>query len=149
MAVNGTPPMVTEALLNGVMRTGSSAKNSKSWLIMTPQSVGLAGSRLSVGKLSGRRGLQGKLHELGHEIEGDALDRVYRQAIALADAKKEVTDADLVALVEAEVTGAAADEASMADSPVRLEGWSVSSSKDARSSAARTRSSTTSSLRPA
>ena len=31
-------------------------------------------SRLSVGKLSGRRGLQGKLKELGHELDGDALD---------------------------------------------------------------------------
>ena len=74
-------------------------KNALTYEIMTPQSVGLSGSRLSVGKLSGRRGLQGKLHELGHELEGEALDHVYRQAIALADAKKEVTDADLIALV--------------------------------------------------
>ena len=75
-------------------------KNPLTYEIMTPQSVGLSGSRLSVGKLSGRRGLQGKLHELGYELEGEALDAVYREAIALADAKKEVTDADLVALVE-------------------------------------------------
>ena len=33
-------------------------------------------------------------------MEGDALDALYRDAIALADAKKEVTDADLLALVE-------------------------------------------------
>ena len=62
---------------------------------MTPQSVGLTGSQLTIGKLSGRRGLQGKLQELGYELEGEALDEVYRQAVALADAKKEVTDADL------------------------------------------------------
>ena len=67
---------------------------------MTPQSVGLTGSQLTIGKLSGRQGLQGKLHELGHDLEGEALDAVYREAIALADAKKEVTDADLLALVE-------------------------------------------------
>ena len=67
---------------------------------MTPQSVGLTGSQLTIGKLSGRRGLQGKLRELGHDLEGDALDTIYRQAIELADAKKEVTDADLLALVE-------------------------------------------------
>jgi 2-isopropylmalate synthase len=102
-------------------------KNALTYEIMTPQSVGLSGSRLSVGKLSGRRGLQGKLHELGHELEGEALDHVYRQAIALADAKKEVTDADLIALVAAHVSGADA-EASPADAPVRLEGWSISSS---------------------
>jgi 2-isopropylmalate synthase len=106
-------------------------KNALTYEIMTPQSVGLSGSRLSVGKLSGRRGLQGKLHELGHDLEGEALDRVYRQAIALADAKKEVTDADLVALVEAQASGAGAAgaETAVAESPVRLEGWSVSSSK--------------------
>ncbi len=104
-------------------------KNALTYEIMTPQSVGLAGSRLTVGKLSGRRGLQGKLHELGVDLEGDALDRVYRQAIALADAKKEVTDADLMAVVEAQSAGAGTTEDAVSDAPVRLEGWSVSSSK--------------------
>ena len=67
---------------------------------MTPQSVGLSGSQLTIGKLSGRKGLQEKLHDLGYDVEGDALDVLYREAIALADLKKEVTDADLLALVE-------------------------------------------------
>ena len=75
-------------------------KNPLTYEIMTPQSVGLSGSTLSIGKLSGRRGLQGKLRELGHEVDGEALDAVYRAAIALADSKKDVTDADLIALVE-------------------------------------------------
>ena len=75
-------------------------KNPLTYEIMTPQSVGLTGSQLTIGKLSGRKGLQGKLRELGHDLEGEALDTIYRQAIALADAKKEVTDADLLALVE-------------------------------------------------
>ena len=75
-------------------------KNPLTYEIMTPQSIGLTGSQLTIGKLSGRRGLQGKLRELGHEVDGERLDTVYRLAIALADAKKEVTDADLLALVE-------------------------------------------------
>ncbi len=75
-------------------------KNPLTYEIMTPQSVGLTGSQLTIGKLSGRRGLQGKLRELGHDLEGDALDTIYRQAIELADEKKEVTDADLLALVD-------------------------------------------------
>jgi 2-isopropylmalate synthase len=101
-------------------------KNPLTYEIMTPQSVGLAGSRLSVGKLSGRRGLQGKLRELGHDLEGEALDRVYRAAIALADVKKEVTDADLVALVEQQA--AEAGDAATAVPPVGLVGWNVTSS---------------------
>jgi 2-isopropylmalate synthase len=87
---------------------------------MTPQSVGLTGNTLSIGKLSGRRGLQGKLRELGHQLEGEALDTIYRQAIALADAKKDVTDADLLALVE--------QRASEVPASVELVGWSVTSS---------------------
>jgi 2-isopropylmalate synthase len=49
-------------------------KNPLTYEIMTPQSVGLAGSQLTIGKLSGRKGLQGKLHELGHDLEGEALE---------------------------------------------------------------------------
>ena len=101
-------------------------KNPLTYEIMTPQSVGLAGSRLSVGKLSGRRGLQGKLAQLGHDLDGDQLEFVYRAAIALAETKKEVTDADLVALVQQQAVDAEApgDGAGTA----RLEGWSVTSS---------------------
>ena len=76
-------------------------KNPLTYEIMTPESVGLAGSRLSIGKLSGRAGLAAKLRALGYTLAGEELNRVYTAAIALADAKKEVTDADLVALVEA------------------------------------------------
>ena len=95
-------------------------KNPLTYEIMTPQSVGLSGSSITIGKLSGRRGLSSKLSELGYELEGEALDAIYRQAIALADEKKEVTDDDLVALVEQR----------MAEVPqaVRLEGWNVTSS---------------------
>jgi 2-isopropylmalate synthase len=95
-------------------------KNPLTYEIMTPQSVGLTGNTLSIGKLSGRRGLQGKLRELGHQLEGEALDTIYRQAIALADAKKDVTDADLLALVE--------QRASEVPASVELVGWSVTSS---------------------
>ena len=95
-------------------------KNPLTYEIMTPQSVGLSGSQLTIGKLSGRRGLQGKLRELGHDIEGDALEALYRQAIALADMKKEVTDADLLALVE--------QRASEVPASVEIVGWSVTSS---------------------
>ena len=95
-------------------------KHPLTYEIMTPQSIGLTGSQLTIGKLSGRRGLQGKLKELGYELEGDALDLIYRQAIELADAKKEVTDADLLALVD--------QRAAEVPASVALIGWSVTSS---------------------
>ncbi|MDP2350504.1 MAG: 2-isopropylmalate synthase, partial [Chloroflexota bacterium] len=100
-------------------------KNPLTYEIMTPQSVGLSGSTLSIGKLSGRRGLQGKLRELGHEVASDELDEIYRAAIALADTKKEVTDADLLALVE--------QRKSDVPRSVELLGWSISSSSGGHS----------------
>jgi len=94
-------------------------KNPLTYEIMTPQSVGLSGSQLTIGKLSGRKGLAAKLAELGHEMEGDRLEAVYRAAIALADAKKEVTDADLLALVE--------QQSAEVPAAIELLGWSVTS----------------------
>jgi 2-isopropylmalate synthase len=99
-------------------------KNPLTYEIMTPQSVGLSGSQLTIGKLSGRRGLKEKLHTLGHEVDGEALDSVYAQVIALADAKKEVTDADLLAVLEQRTTAT--------PSTISLGGWSVTSSHGGR-----------------
>ena len=95
-------------------------KNPLTYEIMTPQSVGLSSNSITIGKLSGRKGIATKLAELGYDLEGEALDAIYRQAIELADEKKEVTDDDLVALVEQRVA-----EVPQA---VRLEGWNVTSS---------------------
>jgi 2-isopropylmalate synthase len=99
-------------------------KNPLTYEIMTPQSVGLSGSQLTIGKLSGRRGLREKLHSLGHEIDGGALDAVYAQVIALADAKKEITDGDLLAIVE--------QRATVVPNTICLQGWSVTSSHGGR-----------------
>jgi len=99
-------------------------KNPLTYEIMTPQSVGLSGSQLTIGKLSGRRGLREKLHTLGQEVEGEALDAIYAQVIALADAKKDVTDADLLAIVEQRATGTS--------DTICLAGWSVTSSHGGR-----------------
>jgi 2-isopropylmalate synthase len=100
-------------------------KNPLTYEIMTPQSVGLSGSQLTIGKLSGRKGLQKKLRDLGHDISGDALDVIYREAIALADLKKEVTDADLLALAQQRSDDVPAS--------IVLDGWSVTSSHGGRS----------------
>jgi 2-isopropylmalate synthase len=102
-------------------------KNPLTYEIMTPQSVGLLGSSITIGKLSGRRGLQSKLAALGHDLTGEALDALYREAIALADVKKELTDADLLALVDKRAaTGSAAT--------IELLDWSVASSRGGGSS---------------
>ncbi len=75
-------------------------KNPLTYEIMTPESVGLSGSTLTLGKLSGRAGFDERLRVLGVHVEPEELDALYAEAISLADQKKQVTDADLLALAE-------------------------------------------------
>jgi len=77
-------------------------KDADNFEIMTPESVGLAQSRLVLGKHSGRHALKVRLQELGYSMDGDALSQVFARFKELADAKKNVTDADLEALMEDE-----------------------------------------------
>jgi 2-isopropylmalate synthase len=74
-------------------------KNAATYEIMTPESVGLLQSQLVLGKHSGRHALKIRLQELGYNVEGDALNQVFARFKELADAKKNVTDADLQALM--------------------------------------------------
>lgn len=74
-------------------------KDAENFEIMTPESVGLSQSRLVLGKHSGRHALRVRLAELGYSVEGDALQQVFKRFKNLADAKKNVTDADLEALM--------------------------------------------------
>jgi len=101
-------------------------KNPLTYEILTPQSVGLAGSMITLGKLSGRRGLNERLRRLGIELEPAALDALYAEAIALADRKKQVTDADLIALAEHRTDAVPA--------LVRLEHWAAASRQGESSS---------------
>ncbi|HVU11134.1 MAG TPA: 2-isopropylmalate synthase, partial [Phototrophicaceae bacterium] len=80
-------------------------KNSSTYEIMTPESVGWSASKLVLGKHSGRHALKSRLQELGYNVDGDALNQVFERFKALADAKKTVTDADLQALVADEFHG--------------------------------------------
>jgi 2-isopropylmalate synthase len=78
-------------------------KNASTYEIMTPESVGWTQSRLVLGKHSGRHALKVRLNELGYAVEGDALNAVFARFKVLADAKKNVTDADLEALMTDEL----------------------------------------------
>ena len=73
--------------------------NPLTYEIMTPASVGLTANSIVLGKHSGRKALQHRLHELGHEVSGNELDVVYRRFTELADRKKSIYDQDLIALL--------------------------------------------------
>ncbi|MGE3313993.1 MAG: 2-isopropylmalate synthase [Planctomycetaceae bacterium] len=68
--------------------------------IMRPQDVGFVGTNLVLGKHSGRHAFRDRVVSLGYELDDQTLQRVFDDFIALADKKKEVYDADIVALID-------------------------------------------------
>ncbi|NOX60319.1 MAG: 2-isopropylmalate synthase [Planctomycetes bacterium] len=75
-------------------------KHAETYEIMKPETVGLTQSKLVLGKHSGRHALRLHLTEMGFEpFDDDELDRIFKRFKRLADKKKDVTEAELEALV--------------------------------------------------
>jgi 2-isopropylmalate synthase len=73
-------------------------KHRGTYEIMRPQDVGIAETRLVLGKHSGRAALRQRLEALGHTPDEPALDAIFARFKALADKKREVHDEDLEAI---------------------------------------------------
>jgi len=67
--------------------------------IMTPESVGVPGTTLVLGKHSGRHALARRYEELGVPLSAEQLQQAYTAFTALADRKKRIYDQDLLSLV--------------------------------------------------
>ena len=67
--------------------------------IMTPESVGMLGDRIVLGKHSGRHALLHRFKQLGIEVGADELDALYTRFTQLADRKKKVYDQDLISMI--------------------------------------------------
>jgi 2-isopropylmalate synthase len=78
-------------------------KDSSTYEIMTPESVGQSHSSLVLGKHSGRAAFKDKLESLGYQLSDNEFQDAFQRFKALADAKKQVFDEDIVALVDDEV----------------------------------------------
>ena len=87
-------------------------KNAETYEIMTPASVGIKETTLVMGKHSGRAAFKDKLKELGYELGDNAFQEAFVRFKDLADRKKHIYDADIVALVD--------DEAGSADDRIKL-----------------------------
>lgn len=106
-SVTGIPVQPNKAIVGlnafaheaGIHQDGM-LKNSLTYEIMTPQSVGWNGTNLVLGKHSGRHGLDAHLRELGYRLTGDQLKAAYSRFMALADEKKRITDVDLIYIAD-------------------------------------------------
>ena len=94
-------------------------KNTLTYEIMTPQSVGIKHSTLVLGKHSGRHALKQRYEELGYNLTQQELENVYRLFTKIADEKKQIFDDDLIAILQ--------DEISSLESTYKLENLQVTS----------------------
>lgn len=77
-------------------------KDRSTYEVMQPERVGVPGSTLVLGKLSGRAGLQSRLEALGYSLSREEVSNVFESFKDLADKKREVTDRDLEILMDEE-----------------------------------------------
>ena len=78
-------------------------KNSATYEIMNPETVGISRTELVLGKHSGRAALRQRVVDLGYHLTDDQLQRVFEGFKILADRKKVIYDADVEALAEAQI----------------------------------------------
>ncbi len=83
---------------SGIHQHGMLA-NPLTYEIMSAASFGVHAHTIVLGKHSGRRALEHRLHELGHALTHDELNEVYTRFTELADRKKLIFDQDVVALL--------------------------------------------------
>ncbi|WP_316827874.1 2-isopropylmalate synthase [Pedobacter miscanthi] len=74
-------------------------KNRENYEIIKPEDVGFPDATIVLTARSGRHALKHHLDRLGHKLEKDHLDIVYKQFLVLADGKQGINDHDLNQLV--------------------------------------------------
>jgi len=78
-------------------------KKRVTYEIIRPQDVGFKGSKLVLGKLSGRHAFSARLKELGYSLSKEELDQAFIRFKLLADKKRKIFDEDLATIVEDEI----------------------------------------------
>ncbi len=77
-------------------------KNRLTYEIMDAASIGLKNNQIVLGKHSGRNAFRTRLQELGHDLNEQDLNRAFIRFKELADKKKDMTDWDILAIVNDE-----------------------------------------------
>ena len=71
--------------------------------IMQPETVGAPKSALVLGKHSGKHAFAARLEQLGYSLGEEAMRKAFRRFKEVAEKKKQMTDADLLALAQDEL----------------------------------------------
>ncbi|WP_139491638.1 2-isopropylmalate synthase [Brevibacillus dissolubilis] len=81
-------------------------KEATTYEIINPETVGFKSNRIVLGKHSGRHAFKEKLAELGYQLEAEQIDEAFVAFKALCDRKKDVSDDDLLALIDVKLFAA-------------------------------------------
>lgn len=79
-------------------------KEVTTYEIIRPETVGLKSNQLVMGKHSGRHAFRDRLEELGYNLEQEQINNLFVKFKELCDKKKEVTDEDILALVDSKLS---------------------------------------------
>jgi 2-isopropylmalate synthase len=74
-------------------------KEATTYEIISPELVGVTNNSLVLGKHSGRHAFVNRMEILGYELDEQEMEKTFKAFKSLTDTKKEITDADLHALV--------------------------------------------------
>ncbi len=78
-------------------------KKRVTYEIIKPQDVGFKGSRIVLGKLSGRHAFSERLKKLGYSLSDKELNQAFKRFKILADKKPKIFDEDIATIVEDEL----------------------------------------------
>ncbi|MHC4620461.1 MAG: 2-isopropylmalate synthase [Planctomycetota bacterium] len=78
-------------------------KERTTYEIMTPESIGLGGSRMVLGRHTGRHGFSDRCEQLGFKLTETELEQAYQRFLEIADKKKEVFDEDIAVIINDEI----------------------------------------------
>jgi 2-isopropylmalate synthase len=78
-------------------------KERRTYEIMTPETIGLGGSRMVLGRHTGRHGFADRCRQMGYKLTEAELEQAYARFTEIADKKKEVFDEDVAAIINDEI----------------------------------------------
>ena len=86
----------------GIHQDGILKKRS-TYEIMKPEDIGFGGTRLVLGKHSGKHAFKERLKKLGVDLSEEDIVKAFERFKNLADKKKEVFDEDILTIIEDEI----------------------------------------------
>lgn len=74
-------------------------QNKETYEIMSPEVIGLRSNKIILGKHSGKHALKDRIKEFGYSFTDEQLEQIFKDFKKLADRQKQVSDADIEALI--------------------------------------------------